>query len=192
MSAMRTLFAFAALFTATAAHAAPPIQGLTEVPMLSVAGETAYVLKINRNGQRSAVPDLPAHSTVVMLGSRIGTVPSDNLAFALADGSVRLMGTVDLMVVDEPASSDLIERAASKLHADELSALLATPLGLAEASSADEGEYDHLLQEVLRSFRELMARFHGPLKFLAADGTEFDCYGEYVDYQWGGVGLPCP
>ena len=24
-----------------------------------------------------------------------------------------------------------------------------------------------------------------------ADGTEFDCYGEYVAYQWGGYGLPC-
>lgn len=192
MFALRALFAFAAVFAATAAHAAPPIEGLSEVPMLAVAGETAYVLKITPDGEPGLVPALPEQSTVVMLGSRVGTVPSDNLAFALADGSVRLMGTVDLMLVDEPASADLIDRAASKLRGDELSALISAPLAVAQASSADDdGEYDHLLDEVLRSFREIMARFHGPLKFMAADGTEFDCYGDYVDYQWGGVGLPC-
>ena len=192
MSALRTLFAFAALFATTAAHAGPPVNGMQEVPLLAVAGQTAYVLKATPEGNPSAVPALPPQSTVVMLGSRIGTVPSQNLAFALADGSVRLVGTVDLMVVGEPASTDLIERAATKLHADELSALVSAPLAVAEASSEDDnGEYDHLLAEVLRSFRELMARFDGPLKFMAADGTEFDCYGDYVAYQWGGEGLPC-
>lgn len=195
MNALRTLAALvvtAAAFFASAAHAAPPVQGLSEVPLLAVAGETAYVIRVDHNGQGGPIPTLPSQETVVMLGSRVGTVPSANLAQALAAGDVRFVGTVDLMVVGEPAGTDLISRAASKLHADELSALISAPLAVAQASSADdEGEYDHLLAEVLRSFREIMERFHGPLKFMASDGTEFDCYGDYVEYQWGGVGLPC-
>ena len=36
-----------------------------------------------------------------------------------------------------------------------------------------------------------LERFKGPLRFIAADGTEFDCYGDYVEYQWDGYGISC-
>lgn len=191
MFALRTLVAFVALFATTAAAHAGPIDGMSNAPVLSVAGETAYVLAPNHDGQPGELPTLEDNTTVIMLGSRIGRVPSANLEAAISNGFFKVAGTIDLKIVPERAQSDLIERASLKLDADELSALLSPAVAVAQASSQDDDEYDHLLDEVMRSFRELMERFHGPLKFLAADGTEFDCYGEYVEYQWGGVGLPC-
>lgn len=189
MSTLRTLPALAALLFACAAHAAP-IEGLTEAPLLSVAGQTAFVLKQNAEPEPEVAPALPDQTTVVVIGSRVGVVPSANLSAAISNGFFRVVGTVDLMVVDDPASTDLISRAAAKLRPDEASALLAGPVAIAEAS-LDSDEHDHLLQEALQSAREIMDRLNRPLRFIAADGTEFDCYGEYVAYQWGGYGLPC-
>ncbi len=191
MFALRTLPVLAALVF-TAAHAAPPIEGLAEAPLLSVAGQTAYVLQQTPDGEPGPAPQVAGDTAVVLLGSRIGRVPSANLTAAISNGFFKVVGTVDLMVVGDPVETDLISRAAAKLHADEAAALVAGPFAMAEASlDHRDGRYDALLREALAHARELMAELNRPARFIAADGTEFDCYGDYVRYQWGGVGLPC-
>jgi hypothetical protein len=88
--------------------------------------------------------------------------------------------------------ANLISSALSKLTRPELSALLAGPLAVsqAEIEGADTSG-GRSLEQVLAYIKQVMERYKGPLKWLAADGTEFDCYGDYVAYQWGGYGLPC-
>ena len=87
---------------------------------------------------------------------------------------------------------NLVEMAASKLTPAELGALLSTPIAVAGAALDDvDTTGGPSVEHVLANFRKIMSRFGGPLKFIAADGSQFDCYGEYVAYQWGGIGLPC-
>lgn len=88
--------------------------------------------------------------------------------------------------------NNLVASAISKLDAEELYALLSTPMAVAEAAIDREQTSDGpSIQHALQTFQWVMQILRGPLRFIAADGTEFDCYGEYVAYQWGGVGLPC-
>jgi hypothetical protein len=87
---------------------------------------------------------------------------------------------------------NLIASALSKLTAMELSALLSSPMSVALASiDGVDTRSGPSVDQVLAHFMALMERHKGPLRFIAADGTEFECYGEYVSYQWGGEGLGC-
>jgi len=81
-------------------------------------------------------------------------------------------------------------RAIKKLSAVESSQLLAPSaavvLGFEGSAPVESSEpKDEYLPHVLESYLALLERLNRPLKWIAADGTEFDDYAEYGRYQWG-------
>lgn len=98
----------------------------------------------------------------------------------------------DELMTQHAPGANLIASAVSKLTREELSALLSTPLAVSQAGLDDvDTSGGPSINDVLRRYQMLMEKMKGPLKFMAADGSTFDCYGDYVEYQWGGYGLPC-
>ena len=84
-------------------------------------------------------------------------------------------------------------QAIEKLSAAEASAIIAPAMAVALAYRSDPkvDSSSHGTDKVLQSLREIMARLNKPLKWLGADGTEYDTYREYLKGQWG-ADLPYP
>lgn len=121
-----------------------------------------------------------------------------SLSAALA-ASAALAGPVNaqtspeaLLLQQQAPGANLIASALSKLTRAELSALLSAPLAVSQGGLDDvDTASGKSLNDVLKVFRQHLERLKGPLQWMAADGTTFDCYADDVEYQWGGFGLPC-
>ncbi len=87
---------------------------------------------------------------------------------------------------------DLVEAAADKLTIEEVGALTAPFLAVAEASqdSCRERGDGPSLADIIRFHRELMEELLKPAKFIGPYGEEYDSYADYLRGVYG-VRLGC-
>ncbi|MEL6674777.1 MAG: hypothetical protein AAFR61_21395 [Bacteroidota bacterium] len=107
------------------------------------------------------------------------------VGFSLVGFHPHFNGLAEISQPDETVIAkrgQILAGAIKKLNAQEKAALLALMSDVSQSSSRKLPPKGRIFFD--KQTREFL-RFFPVAKFMAADGTTFDTYAEYVAYQWG-------